>query len=107
MHLCEDVQKATEQKFSLFRESSKKKAKKKSTFLPSEKQQQQTNERRKGFGLFLIKSTRAKKSGRIVSRCGFRLTHKNTHNIFSTQQNGFFCQPRDDDDEHRGEEHFE
>ena len=52
VHLCEDVQKATEQKFSLFRESSKKKAKKKSTFLPSEKQQQQTNERRKGFGLF-------------------------------------------------------
>jgi len=48
------------------------------------------------------------KSGRIVSRCGFRLTHKNTRNIFIiTQQNGFFCQPRDDDDEHRGEEHFE
>jgi hypothetical protein len=66
------------------------------------------------FGLFFNQKKKhdvQKKSGRIVShRCGFRLTHKNTRNVFkSTQQNGFFCQPRDDDDddEHRGEEHFE
>lgn len=58
VHLCEDVQKATEQKFSLFRESSKKKAKKKSTFLPSEKQKSngQTREER-DLVYFLIKST--------------------------------------------------
>ena len=65
VHLCEDVQKATEQKFSLFRESSKKKAKKKSTFLPSEKQRnRQTHERREGFGLFF--NQKHVKSGRIV-----------------------------------------
>ena len=58
VHLCEDVQKATEQKFSLFRESSKKKAKKKSTFLPTEKQKsnRQTREER-DLVYFFIKST--------------------------------------------------
>ena len=100
VHLCEDVQERQSRNF-LFFESSKKKAKKKSNFLPSEKQQTDTWEKKGGFGLFLYQ-----KHGRFVSRFVFRLTHTNTRNIFSTQQNGFFCQPRDDD-EHRGEEHFE
>jgi hypothetical protein len=53
------------------------------------------HERRKGFGLFLYQKHVQKKAV------------EHTQQIFSTQQNGFFCQPRDDDDEHRGEEHFE
>ena len=99
-------QKRQSRNFSFFESRPKKEAKKRAKIfcLRDEKTTatDTEHERRKGFGLFFIKSTCKKKRLFCVSSD----THTHTHNIFSTQ-NGFFCQPRDDDDEHRGEEHFE
>ena len=89
--------KATEQKFFSFSRVVQKKGEKKECnfCLLKNNSNRHMHERRKGFGLFSYQKHVQKKAV------------EHTQQIFSTQQNGFFCQPRDDDDEHRGEEHFE